>query len=673
MLRNAHRPADADNKIEQPIGRIHSQGETMADVARTASRTRRRHEPAQDAGRNAGRAPERRREGAASPLANLADVHRLHREGIADDEADWNAHPRLERKLRSLYLELARTTAEIERIKTTLPTAAADDGPTPFGIASDRQRMADLEAQRKRQWDEVAAVMTVLDPTVTGILDQVKSAETRDAENTFNTVWKDYQRTQKASWSKYGWTLLSGTIAYSIPFGIATMASRGAGLPWLVPIIAGPLHTLFEPFWTSIRSVTWTNPNVDALIARQRAHGRAIGDRLRACAGVKLKKKFIILDPDGGPPQVLSAKQFMERGSSLQHWAGKVHTDDTPFFIFTVLYSGKNSAVEWMGMDFYAHSHKEWVGTTYYGPQRYDGTSIDLGLQFLAGMLSGGFTMLLSQGMRRLLAERTGGREVVTKSLHVWRLETRFLRLYIKDIDGRLQANVTATPRSKYVHKDRFVLEQKKKELEVQLMTAEAKSGILSGLVYDLGVMWQGKRRAVGTGPDISGKRIDTICSILGRSTSLLQGVGMTYLAQPFQGLASCCIDPVSRVLRHIGPPLALVAWPGFAARLELQGMYRMIYGTMKGVYSAIGACCCGLEQDEGEDANDDEDEDEATPPRHPALVFQDQVTRVPQTDAGRAAHSYQNVDGADDADADADDDHPPYLIDKGSRDSGEE
>jgi hypothetical protein len=236
-------------------------------------------------------------------------------------------------------------------------------------------------------------------------------------------------------------------------------------------------------------------------------------------------------------------------------------------------------------------------------------------------MLSGACAMLISQGLRRWLASRTNGREVVTKSLHVWELEARFLRSYIDDIDKELNKNKTATPRSKYEHKDKYLLEQKRKELETQLATAQAKTGILSGFWYDLNVMWQGKRRAVATGPDISGKRLDTVCSIAGRSTSLASGVAMSYLAAPYQRLTGARIDPVSQWLRHIGPPLALVAWPGFNLRLEWQGAYRVAFGALKGMYSAITACCCANDE---EDASDDDDR------------TQDHVTAVPRTTARR-------------------------------------
>jgi hypothetical protein len=222
----------------------------------------------------------------------------------------------------------------------------------------------------------------------------------------------------------------------------------------------------------------------------------------------------------------------------------------------------------------------------------------------------------------------------------VWKLEARFLRSYIADIDRELNKNKTATPRSKHGHKDYYLLDQKKKELETQLATAEAKSGILRGFWYDLGVMWQGKRRAVATGPDISGKRLDTLCSIAGRSTSLASGVGMSYLAGPYQRLTGMRISPANRVLRHIVQPLALVAWPGFNSRLEWQGAYRIAFGAIKGMLSACAACCCAAGDDDDDDADD-------------ADQTQDHATRVPRTTARRSL--FPDPDGDDEASSSVD------------------
>lgn len=623
-------------------------------------------------------APEKVREvppdGSESSMSESSvDLPAIHAQHVADaDDIDWEAHPRLERKMRKLFTSLANTTDALKDMKQRLSKAEATGGLHTLHAQLYADQVEKLLAERRRMQQEVAAIMTLVDPDVTGtILDRVKSAETREAENDFNTVWKDYQRTQKTSWAKYGWTLMSGTFAYAIPFGTGTMLSRGLGIPWMVAPVAGAMHTLFEPFWTAIRSVTWTNPAAEGALQRQRVRARDVGDMFRQCAGLDPKRKFIIPDPDGGEPEVVSAHEFLRHGNEWAEWAekndcprdldrygllnwidkvawvqwaDKMLTDDMPFFVFTIFYSAKNSVVEFMGMDFYNQrgperpmyndtQHNIWViplNPVYNGKV----TPADLSLQFLAGMLSGAFAMLTSQGLRRWLASRTNGREVVTKSLHVWELEARFLRSYIDDIDKELNKNKTATPRSKYAHKDQYLLEQKRKELETQLATAQAKTGILSGFWYDLNVMWQGKRRAVATGPDISGKRLDTLCSIAGRITSLASGVAMSYVAAPYQRLTGARIDPVSRVLRHILQPLALVAWPGFNSRLEWQGAYRVTFGALKGIYSAFAACCCATEE---EDASDDDEYD------NDSDRTQDHVTTVPRTTARRNLFPNEN------------------------------
>lgn len=204
------------------------------------------------------------------------DLRSIHAQHVADaDDIDWEAHPRLERKMRKLFTSLANTTAALTDMKQRLSKAESTGELHTLHAQLYADQVEKLSDKRRRMQQEVAAIMTLVDPDVTGtMLDRVKSEETREAENDFNTVWKDYQRTQKASWSKYGWTLMSGTFAYAIPFGTGTMLSRSLGIPWLVAPVAGAMHTLFEPFWTAIRSVTWTNPAAEGALQRQRVRAR---------------------------------------------------------------------------------------------------------------------------------------------------------------------------------------------------------------------------------------------------------------------------------------------------------------------------------------------------------------------------------------------------------------
>lgn len=541
-----------------------------------------------------------------SPIVSIRFQHahqaNMGSDHLLGDHIDWQAHPRLEKEMREICDEIAQISKRLEKLKT--PRAAKGT----LRAQTDLGTIARLQEQRKKLFMQATQLTTVLDPVVRGtVLDKVKSDATRDLENTFNTVWKDYQRSQKSSCTKYLWTTLSGCIAYSIPFGSGTMAARATGLPFLQPIIAGPLHTLFEPFWTSLRVTTWTNPSQEQVLQRQRVHAHAAGDRVRACAGIKPKAKFLYVNPETGEKSVLTARQFLDTADGVKLWSDKTITDDLPFFVFTFDYVVKNLLVEIYGLSFYDHKQP-------------DGWRNDMGLQFAAGMLSGSLAMLFSQKLRQYMASRTGGREVVNKSLHVWRREARFLESYKADIELALEQQTR--PRA-----ERELLQEKCREIETQLATARAKSWMHTALMYDFRTMFQGKRKAVGTTPDISGKRLDTVCSILGRTTSLIPGMVVTYLCQPLQKLDTCrapdhvCqinpldppanyIDPVSAILRHVAPPLALVSWPGFNSRLEWQGAYRTMAGLMKGAHDAMRACCHGVddEAEDGEQIGDAQD-----------------------------------------------------------------
>jgi hypothetical protein len=298
------------------------------------------------------------------------------------------------------------------------------------------------------------------------------------------------------------------------------MAARATGLPFLQPIIAGPLHTLFEPFWTSLRVTTWTNPSQEQVLQRQRVHAHAAGDRVRACAGIKPKAKFLYVDPETGEKSVLTARQFLDTADGLKLWSEKTITDDVPFFVFTLDYVAKNLLVEIYGLSLYDHD-------------KPDGWRNDMGLQFIAGMLSGSLAMLFSQKLRQYMASGTGGKEVVNKSLHVWRREARYLESYKADIEQALEQQT-------HTRAERELLQEQGKEIETQLATARAKSWMHTALMYDFRTMFQGKRKAVGTTPDISGKRLDTVCSILGRTTSLIPGMVVNYLCQPLQRMDTC-------------------------------------------------------------------------------------------------------------------------------------
>jgi hypothetical protein len=495
------------------------------------------------------------------------------RQGRPENIGALSDHPRIERQMQQLCNALEVNAQKIEALRAG------------GGKAKDGARLAALQARKRELTSQLSDCIRLLDPNLSGtVLERAKSQRTIDLEQTYVRVWDDYQRTQKSSCTKYLWTVLSGGIAYAIPFGTGTMLARGLGKPYLV-LLAGPLHTLAEPVWTMVRSITWTNPASEAYIGRQRARARANGDAWRYLAKVEPKAKMLWIDPVSGKRVLLTAAQALATNQELWLWLHKMVSDDLPFFIFFMLYASKN------------------VLGDVYGPALFDrstpdGLRNDLLAQFAAGLMSGAKAMLLGQLVRRWIAASTGGAQVVTKSLHIWHLQALYLKSYCEDLKDMLA-------RRDVKEDDARLMRAKLREVETELAKAVAKSTLLGSIGYEFSVMFQKKRLSSGTDPDLPGKRLDTFCSILGKTTSLLPSLGATYLCQP---LASSP-DFMKRLTAHTVVPLMLIFWPGFAMRTELQDWYRSLFGACKGIASAVRASRCCKGQDESAATSDDEEE----------------------------------------------------------------
>ena len=510
------------------------------------------------------------------------DIHRAHtqRSRRSENEGALSANPRMEREMRRLCNKFESNAGKIAALRSQPPGGPVAD------VA--------LQALRKKQQllaTRLKDCMTVLDPDLTGtIMDRVKSDATKDLEQTFQRVWDDYQNTQKASYTKYLWTFLAGGIAYTIPFGTGTMLARGLGIPYLVTIVAAVLHTLAEPLWTMVRATTWTNPASEAYTGRQRARARANGDAWRYLAHVPPKTKMLWVDPVTGQRVLLTAAQALATNQELWLWMHKTISDDVTFFIFSLLYAVKNVMPEFFGRALFDRSTPE-------------GMRNDLLAQYGAGFLSGALTMLAGQAIRRGIAPATGGREVVAKTLHIWHLEARYLKSYAEDIRDELS-------RSSLSRADARLLRAKLAAVTKELEKARAKSRLPSSIHYEFSVMFQKKRLASGADPDMPGKRLDTACSILGKVTSLLPSLAVTYLTQPLAQSP----DPMTRLVAHVAVPFALVAWPGFAMRTEFQDWYRSFFGAAKGIVSAIraGCCCAPKDPDSGAVSADSSDSDDS-------------------------------------------------------------
>ena len=508
-----------------------------------------------------------------TPVLSFGQIHRSHtqRQSRPENAGALSSHPRVDREILQLCQQYEINTDALAAIRMHAS-----------GGSASASELARLQKQRKELADRLQQCASLLQPDLSGtVMERVKSIATTELENRFRHVWNDYQQTQRDSCTKYLWNLASGAVAYAIPFGTATMLARGLKIPYFV-LLAGTLHTLAEPIWSMVRATTWTNPASETYVGRQRARARANGDAWRYLAHIPPKAKMLWKDPKTEQYSRLTAAQALATNQELWLWLHKVVTDDLPFFVFFILYAGKNSLNEVLGPEFLNRDSPA-------------GMRNDLLLQYAAGLVSGALTMVLAQGLRRAISGATQGQEVVNKSLHVWKLEARYLKSYIQDIEEELsRTNLSA--------EDARQLRRQLVEVRAQHAKAHAKSGLLTSIGHEFGVMFQKKRESTGTDPDMPGKRLDTVCSILGKTTSLLPGLLATQLCQPLASSDSL----MERMIAYTVPPLFLIAWPGFAMRTEFQDWWRSLYGATKGMLSAMRAgCCCAVDPDGGD--GDDE------------------------------------------------------------------
>ena len=524
-----------------------------------------------------------------TPVLSFSQIHRSHtqRQSRPENAGALSSHPRVDREILQLCQQYETNSDALTAIRMHAS-----------GDSASASELARLQRQRKELAARLQQCASLLQPDLSGtVMERVKSIATMEIENRFKHVWNDYQQTQRDSWTKYLWTAASGAVAYGIPFGTATMLARGLKIPYFV-LLAGTLHTLAEPIWSMVRATTWTNPASETYVGRQRARARANGDAWRYLAHIPPKAKMLWKDPKTDQYSRLTAAQAIATNQELWLWLHKVVTDDLPFFVFFILYAGKNSLNEVLGPEFMNRASPI-------------GMRNDLLMQYGAGLLSGALAMLLAQGLRRAISGATQGQEVVSKSLHVWELEARYLKSYIQDIEEHLsRTNLSADDTSQ--------LHRQLAEVRAQHAKAHAKSGLLTSIGHEFGVMFQKKRESTGSDPDMPGKRLDTICSILGKTTSLLPGLLATQLCQPLASSDSL----MERMIAYTVPPFFLIAWPGFAMRTEFQDWWRSLYGASKGMLSAMRAgCCCaadpddGNENDDGVDASTDGSDSEGNEP----------------------------------------------------------
>jgi hypothetical protein len=411
------------------------------------------------------------------------------------------------------------------------------------------------------------------------INDHVISEETKQHQVKFEMHNKVHQENAKANIvEKTFYNTLAGAVGYLAAFGIGNLAAKltPAVGPFMLPILAAPLHTLLAgPLSGMIRSTTWVNPATKEQIMHQRA--RAQGDTHRKAAGLESKIKFT------WHGEHLTAEEILKKDPDFNNWYSKVITDDNPFYSFLCTYLLRNFIIEILRPPLDQPDFSSIPTVPDYHPQEFFSThtalgfAADLGLQTLAGTLAGAMTMIINQAIRAHIKDFHSF-EVVTKTRAVWNLE----RIYLTSCKADFEAAVENESDLELKN----LLEKECHKISLQLDKAEKKSSFLSSYLYEVSLLWQEKKRGIAGDPDQPGTRLDTIFDITGKFISLLPVAITSQLVSAYAPIRA-----TNRTLawfqmygRALAPPIALM---GFLLRTEISGYVRLVYGDVKGRVSA--------------------------------------------------------------------------------------
>lgn len=409
---------------------------------------------------------------------------------------------------------------------------------------------------------ELAALLFIADPAQ--LLDEVMSNATRKAHEAYNKALSDFETTVKAGYGKHCWNLVAGGTGNFIAFGIGGLIGTGTGSPLASLSINTLLWTFTEPLISMMRATTFTNPSLDLYMVRQRLQGRAVREALDGTSQLERNRRFAWEDPVSQETTLLSAADWLKRSSWLDLWSGKYVTDDVLTYLYTLAYGITNSLPEFTSADLY-----ETAGT---------GIWIRAGIRTSAGVAAGAALQECAQLLRASQAERTGGKELVTKTTALWSKEALVVRMILDDIE-RKQADIGLTTENKQayatLHRS-FTLWHRK---------AVAKSCVLSSICYEWGAMLQSKREAIGIDPEVPGKRMYTAASFIGKGLAQLPGMITSQIA------SSVVRSPVPWIgwTGYLVPPLAMIGAFGFIARRELE----VIAHTMLSAAHGLGRRCC--------------------------------------------------------------------------------
>jgi hypothetical protein len=411
---------------------------------------------------------------------------------------------------------------------------------------------------------ELGAFLLIADPAQ--LLNDVMSSGTRLARSDYLQKLAKHETDVKSGYAKHGWNLVAGSVGNLLCFGIGGSLSTLAANPLLGLGVNTTLWTFAEPLISMMRATTFTNPYLDLYMVRQHLQARAAREALDGTSGLDRNKKFAWASSVDGETEWLNAADWLARTSWLTLWSGKHLTDDAPYHLYSAAYGAANCL-------------PELISPALYDRTTWQGLAMLLGVRTGAGMMAGAALQECVQLLRAWQAKHTGGREIVTKTLSLWKDEAAWLGLLLADVDSQYsQVGIDPLRKQAYDTLRQSVLLWHEK--------AVAKSALMTSILYEWRAMVQSKRHAIGIDPEVPGKRLDTAASFIGKALSQVAGIAVGTLAPK----AVKSAVPWIRWAGYLVPPLASIGAGGFIIRRELEASARVMLGVAQG----LARRCCG-------------------------------------------------------------------------------
>jgi hypothetical protein len=472
----------------------------------------------------------------------------------------------------TLQRELKRSTRKLDLARFRL-TQVHKAGGDIARVTSDLSKVI----------DELSRFLLIADPAQ--LLDAVMSDRTKQARSAYLQKLQNFETGVKAGRGKHGWNLIAGGAGNLLCFGVggaistalaAPVMGLGSGIAAAAPFIGLGINTLAwtfaEPLISMMRATNHTNPYLDLYMVRQHLQARAAREKMDGTAGLSKNRKFAWTNASTRETEWLNASDWLARTSWLTLWSGKHFTDDEPYHIYSAAYGAANCLPELASASLYNKATWQGLGTA-------------IGIRTAAGMIAGASLQECIQLLRASQTEHTGGREVVTRTIALWKEEAAWLTLLLADIE-----NKQSTVGKDDIQKQAYA--SLRASVALWHEKATAKSAWTTSVLYEWRAMLQSKRQAMGIDPEVPGKRLDTAASFIGKAVSQLPGIAVGSLASR----TARSVVPWIRWAGYLVPPLASIGAGGFVIRRELEASARVMMGAVHG----LGRRCCG-----GQDAED--------------------------------------------------------------------